>query len=99
MPALRVNTEPAAIAELEQIVSSALGGRRVTLADDVLTESSLLVIERNRLRRFDGPLELGRDLGRPERFQLLLEDSQCYLRHEQPERYFQLSESQCIPEH
>ena len=73
VPAHVVDPTPEGHAELVQVVSNALGGRSVTIAEDALTQGSMLII---------GPKYLtGRDLGKPEQFQLLLNGSECFLVH------------------
>jgi len=57
-------------AELAQAVSSALNGAPVTLADDALTQDSLLIIERAHPRDASGVPLSGRDLDKPEHFRL-----------------------------
>ena len=74
--------------ELAQAVSSALNGAPVTLADDALTQDSLLIIER--------PLS-GRDFGRPENFRLLKAGKQCTLVHERTGRRKTLASTTCQP--
>ena len=96
--ALRTNVDTASAEELANVVSSALGGRDVSLADDALTQSSVLIIERSRMRRIDRPPELGRDLGRPERFQLIRDANQCFLVHESTELRWLLVDTDCVPE-
>lgn len=95
---MRVDPTPAANAELENVVSSALDGRPVTLASDALTRESTLIIEPRQLRRIDGPPELGRNLGRPEHFRLVLDGNHCFLVHDETELRWLLGDTQCIPE-
>jgi hypothetical protein len=51
----------------------------VTLADQDLTQSSELVIERKHQRTASGDLIQGRDLELPQRFQLVSQAGQCWL--------------------
>ncbi len=77
-------------AELLGVVSDALNGRAVTIADDALTHDSLLIIEPKHLT--------GRDLGRPEHFRLVLSGSRCILVHQETESRFELTETSCAAE-
>jgi hypothetical protein len=67
----------------------------VTLADDALTCTSALIVERARLRDDRGLLVNGRDLERPERFTLLAERGACVLVHERTGQRFVLRETEC----
>ncbi|MDH5312204.1 MAG: hypothetical protein OEY08_19915 [Gammaproteobacteria bacterium] len=98
VPALLTNASPATRAEIEGIVSTALNGAPVTIADDALSVDSLLIIERATSRSIDRPPELGRDLGRPERFQLVIDGSKCFLVHERTGLRWMLAEAQCRAE-
>jgi hypothetical protein len=97
-PALIVDPTPESRAELERVVSDMLFGAEVMLADDALTDSSVLIVERNRIRRLDNPPLSGRDLGRPERFQLVTAGNRCVLIHENDEARYELQETRCVPE-
>ena len=96
--ALRMNPDSGSTAELRNVVSSALGGADVLIADDALTASSWLLIEPGMRQRIDGPPELGRNLGEPERFQLLLDANQCFLVHERTGLRWLLADTDCIAE-
>lgn len=97
-PAVIVNPTPASHAELERVVSDMLFGAEVTLSKDALTESSVLVVERSRIRRLDMPPLTGRDLGGPERFRLFATASGCVLVHESNHARYELPETDCAPE-
>jgi hypothetical protein len=92
-----VITEPSARsrAELEQAVSAALNGASVTLRDDALTHEDALIVERIRHRDPNGILIEGRDMGRPERFHLVKNGTECVLVHENTGRRFPLSQTTC----
>ena len=75
-------------AELAQAVSSALHGAPVTLADDALTRTSRLIIEK--------PLT-GRDLDKPEHFQLVKTGTRCVLIHERTGKRTTLPSTRCQP--
>lgn len=90
VPALLTNPEPATFQEIENAVSGGTGGGKVTLAADVLTKSSLLVIERS--------MSMGRDLGRPYHFQLVIAGSECKLLDRQTGKHWPLIQAECIEE-
>jgi hypothetical protein len=85
-------------AELRRAVNDLLHGADVMLADDALTESSVLIVERNRIRSLDNRPLSGRDLGRPERFQLVTTGDRCVLVHENDDERRELLKTQCLPE-
>ena len=78
-PALLVKPDAAVIAELSRTVSTALGGRRVTLSPDALTKSNLLIVEPSIHRNLQGRMDSGRLTGRPEKFRLFLRGSRCVI--------------------
>ncbi len=90
VPARVVDPTPESRAELQHVVSSTLGGRAVTIADDALTKDSLLIIEPKNLT--------GRDLGKPDHFRLVLSDSRCVLVHQESDARIELTETSCAAE-
>ncbi|MGH7130068.1 MAG: hypothetical protein ACREIV_15965, partial [Planctomycetaceae bacterium] len=97
-PALLVNPDAATRAAVERVVSDMLFGADVTLADDALTETSVLIIERKRIQSLDSPPLSGRDLGAPERFRLYTTGTQCVLVHESDHARYELLDVECVPE-
>jgi hypothetical protein len=97
-PAVRTSLTEASTTELMQVISAANGGVQVTIAEDALTTSSVLVIERGLRRSIDRPPELGRDYGRPQRFQLVLDGRQCFLVQQSTGLRWLLRETTCEPE-
>ena len=77
-------------AELLRVVAEALNGSKVTIADNALTNDSLLIIEPKHLT--------GRDLRRPVHFRLMLNGSDCVLVHEGTETRTILAQTQCAAE-
>jgi hypothetical protein len=65
--------------ELSNVIRHALGGTPVTLADDALTTSNTLILERANARDSAGRLLNGRELSRPEVFELFRRKSRCVL--------------------
>jgi hypothetical protein len=96
-PAVLTNPTAQSRAELVNVVSRAMNGAPVTLADDALTADDTLIVERAPRRDAQGrPLE-GRDTGRPEHFKLVKRDSQCVLVHEATGRRWTLASATCSP--
>lgn len=89
VPALLYEPDTAARAELQQAVTSLLATDQVLLADDALTESPTLIVERSVL--------LGRDPGAPEHFQLILAGGDCYLQRPATGERKLLSSAECRP--
>lgn len=83
--------------ELQRVVQLALGERPLVLAEDALTRENVLLIETKRPRDRTGELLDGRDLGRPERFMLVMHASTCVLIHERSERRWTLKTARCAP--
>lgn len=77
-------------AELLRVVVEALNGSTVTIADNALTNTNLLIIEPKHLT--------GRDLRRPVHFRLLLNGSDCVLVHQGTEARTILAQTQCAAE-
>lgn len=84
-------------AELAQAVSSALNGAPVTLADDALTQDSLLIIERAHPRDANRVPLSGRDLDKPEHFRLVKTGKHCVLVHERTGKRTTLASTTCLP--
>lgn len=97
-PAVIVEPTGESRAELKRAVSELLSGRDVMLAENALTESSVLVVERNRIRSLDKPPLPGRDLGRPERFRLVTTGERCVVIHENDDERYELLKTECVAE-
>jgi hypothetical protein len=63
-----------------------------------LTGSSVLIVEKNRIRGLNQPPLSGRDLGRPERFQLVISGTKCVLIHENDRARSELPGTECVAE-
>ncbi len=90
VPARITNPTQNSRAELQRVVTDALGGRQVRIADDALTSDNQLIIEPANLT--------GRDFGRPEHFRLVLSGSQCVLVHQDSQARLALAETTCAAE-
>jgi hypothetical protein len=95
-----VLTQPSsqAHAEIVRIVSTALNVPTVTIAADALTRDSLLVIERTPARDAGGRRLQGRELGKPEQFQLLRSKNKCVLLHVGTGARYELTGNVCKPQ-
>jgi hypothetical protein len=82
--------------ELARIIHEALGEVPVTLADDALTGSSLLSLEHAQRRDPEGRLLNGRELRRPETFELFKRGSHCVLVRSKTGREWTLHHTQCV---
>ena len=89
VPAIIVKPTKESRAELARVVSSALNGAPVRLADDALTRESLLIIEKAHLS--------GREFGRPEHFRLVKMGEHCALVHERTGKRTTLASTTCEP--
>lgn len=98
VPAVISEATAASRAELQALVSKALAGANVILAEDALSQSSMLIVDRQVRRDAQGNRLLGRDLGKPERFQLLLRGDKCALLQQSTGKRWELQEATCVPE-
>ncbi|WP_444924242.1 hypothetical protein ACJJH9_02960 [Microbulbifer sp. DLAB2-AF] len=74
-PALLAEAGPESHSEVQRVVSKALGGMEITLSPNVFLESSQLVFDKT-------PRQMGligRDMGRPIKFELFLQGERCWL--------------------
>lgn len=96
-PAVIVQPTAASRAELLAAVTGALDNASLTLAADALTHSSSLIVERTRLRDASGRQLSGRDLDRPQHFQLVEHGGRCVLIHQESGRRIELTRTTCRP--
>ena len=82
-------------AELLRVVSSALNGAAVTIAEDALTRENVLNIEQRPPRELEGRPLTGRVLGMPEQFRLVINGSRCMLVHQSDGMRFELTATRC----
>jgi hypothetical protein len=97
VPALVAKASPESRAELQRVVSDALGGAPVTLADDALVRESTLIVERARPRDAEGRPFGGREREKPEHFRLVKSGESCLLVQESTGRRFPLAAVACSP--
>jgi hypothetical protein len=84
-------------AELAQVASAAFNGQPVILADDALTRESVLTIERRTPPGEQGRAATGRTLEAPQRLNLVLRGTRCFLVRAADGREWELNEAQCVP--
>lgn len=89
-PAVLAEPGPRSREAVSKAVSDALGGATVMLADDALTRSSLLIIERKPLRDPSGLPAQGRERGMPEKFYLVKNGASCVLIYEKTGKRYPL---------
>jgi len=77
-PARIASADAESRAALQATINEALG-RKVLLADDALTDSSMLTIERWPAGTMDDPVSQGRRLDKPIQFQLVKNGEDCVL--------------------
>lgn len=97
VPAVITSPTRESRAEVIRVVSRALKGAPLTIADDALTRDGVLIIERARARGPDGAPLNGRDTGKPEHFRLVKNGSRCVLVHEGSGKRFTLASATCSP--
>ncbi len=95
-PAAIMDSTPAGRADIARAIAAALG-TEVLIADDALTTSSILTIERRARRTMEGRVGSGRVLDSPEVFQLLLDDDRCVLAHLRTGESYPLENARCRP--
>jgi len=96
-PARIVNADADSRAALQAAVNEALGND-VLLAEDALTDSSLLTIERWPAGTMENPVPQGRILEKPIQFRLVINDSDCILIDQRNESRHVLEDTECAAE-
>jgi hypothetical protein len=95
-PAVIADPTARSLRELAGVIHEALGDVPVTLADDALTGSSLLSLEHALRRDPEGRPLNGRDLTRPETFELFKRGPRCVLVQTKTGREWTLHHAQCV---
>ena len=96
-PARIVNADADSRAALQAVVNEALG-REVMLADNALTNTSLLTIERWPAGTMENPVPEGRRLDRPIQFRLVVNGSDCILIDQRNASRHMLEDTDCAAE-
>jgi len=84
-------------AELVRVVTAAMHGVPVTIADSALTADGMLIVERARHQDARDMNLGGRETVRPEHFQLVKSGSRCVLVHQETGRRWKLESATCSP--
>jgi hypothetical protein len=95
VPALIAKPTAESRAEIARLVSRALRGAAVSLADDAFVRESALVVERARPRAIEGAPAVGREARRPDHFRLVKSGRRCVLVHEESGQRFSLVSTAC----
>ena len=98
VPAVIADPTAESRAELLGVVQDAMSGAPVRIADDALTTTSVLIIQRMPQKDLEGRPLTGRDLGRPEHFKLVTNGTKCVLLHEESGERRVLRRTRCKPE-
>lgn len=93
-PALIREPTAASQAELRAVLHEALGDNEIRLAPDALTRSSILALEQGASAP---PAARGRILELPERFELVLNGTRCYLIRSTTGQRYELEQTDCVP--
>ncbi|MFI4868571.1 MAG: hypothetical protein ACHQDD_04375 [Steroidobacterales bacterium] len=96
-PAILTGPPAQSLPELNRVVSEALNGAPVRLADDALLHDSGLIVQHSQPRDAAALPLNGRELGRPEHFRLVKHGSHCVLIHERTGKSWILRSATCIP--
>jgi hypothetical protein len=97
-PAVLTSADPEVHAELAAAVAGMFGGIPVPIADDALTQSPVLVLERVPRAGPDGLLADGRKIGRPDFVRLLRVGARCVLVDDRTGQRRVLQRAQCRPQ-
>jgi len=96
-PARIINPDDASRAALQKAINAAMHSD-VTLAEDALTKSSMLTIERNPPRTMKNPSPQGRIMEAPFRFRLVINHGECILIDERDQSRHILPATSCTAE-
>ena len=83
---------------LKRTLSELFAGLEINLADDALTQSSLLVIQQNPQKKLDSQPALGRVVSDPFRFRLIKIENSCYLVDPRDGKHHLLVNTTCTAE-
>ena len=98
VPALITDPDDASRAALQAAVAASFGGLDVLLADDALTTTSVLMIERSPRRSLNNNQAMGRVIEQPLRFQLVKNGVDCTLIDLRDDSRHVLADTSCVPE-
>lgn len=95
--AVITNPDAASRAALQQTVNAALH-TDVTLADDALVDSSILIIERKIPQSIEGSPAQGRNMEMPIQFRLVTDGANCILVDQRDASRHILADTRCVAE-
>jgi NAD(P)-dependent dehydrogenase (short-subunit alcohol dehydrogenase family) len=98
VPALITDPDDASRAALQAAVAASFGGLDVLLANDALTTTSVLMIERSPRGSLNNNQAMGRVLEQPMRFQLVKNGADCTLIDLRDDSRHVLADTSCVPE-
>ena len=98
VPAVITGPDDNSRADLKAALAASFGGLDVVIADDALTQTSLLTIERGPHRTINNPSPGGRILADPFRFRLVRSGKDCVLVDLRDESRHVLADTSCVPE-
>ena len=96
-PAVIVDPDDASRAALQRTVNSALSNE-VLLADDALSDTSVLIIERKTPQSIEGSHAQGRNMDLPIQFRLVTDGVSCILVDQRDESRHSLEDTRCVAE-
>ena len=96
-PAVITDPDDASRAALQATVNAALN-TEVTLAEDALTDSSVLIIERNIPKSIEGSPAQGRNMDMPIQFRLVTDGANCILVDQRDASRHSLADTRCVAE-
>ena len=97
-PAVIAEPSSAAIAELEQSITTALGGTPVSLNSTVFSQSNLLTLDHQSRQSPEGRMATGRTTEKPEQFRLIRVGTRCELLRVKTGERLALRETKCQAE-
>jgi len=98
VPAVITGPDDSSRADLKAALAASFGGLDVVIADDALTQTSLLTIERGAHRTINNPSPDGRILADPFRFRLVKSSNDCVLVDLRDDSRHVLANTNCVPE-
>ena len=95
--AVIVDSDAKSRAALQQTINAALR-TDVTLADDALTDTSVLIIERKMPQSIEGSPAQGRNMEMPIQFRLVTDGTNCILVDQREASRHILADTRCVAE-
>jgi len=96
VPARIVAPDASSRSELQSVVSEALDRAEILLADDALVHASQLIITRKQHKTIEGGLLQGRSYELPVHFDLVINNSRCYLVQRSTGERWHLRQTKCV---